>query len=102
MVRGPFLDVAWLGAVAAPAIVSLDLRAEPGEVIVVAGEVGVVGVVGGLLDRPDADSRREDRPGRRLGGRRRGLGRGRAAPLPELVADGARPENQAEPGEQRP
>src|SRR5580692_5836420 len=88
--------------VAAPPGGALHLGVEPVEVGVVAAEVVVVGVVGGPVDRPGADAVGQHRPGRRLGRRPVYFLLRRAAPGPELVPDGARPEDDPEAGEQRP
>src|ERR1700722_5677871 len=91
-----------IAVVAAPPAGALHLGVEPIEVGVVAAEVGVVGVVVRPVDLPGADAVGQRRPGRRLGGRPGHLLRRWPAPLPELVPDGACPEDHPEAREQRP
>src|ERR1700733_8882018 len=87
--------------VAAPPAGALHLGVEPLQGGVVAAEVGVGGVVGRALDLPGADAVGQRRPGR-LAGRPGHLPLRRPAPGPQLVPDGAGPEDRPEAGEQRP
>src|ERR1700722_12111984 len=107
-----FSDPSWTGVVfarppsaavvAAPPGGALHLGVQPVEVGVVAAEVVVIGVVGRTVDLPGADAAGQPRPGRRLGRRPVQLLLRRPAPQPELIPDGARPENHPEAREQRP
>src|ERR1700722_15554480 len=88
--------------VAAPPGGALHLGVQPVEVGVVAAEVVVIGVIGRAVDLPGADAVRQHRPGRRLGRRPVQLLLRRPAPKPELVPDGAPPQNHPAAREQRP